>query len=107
MSSDYESNLRRLTLGGGHVIIGCRDKKYFSSGANVAKQELCAELKCSPDSISFIELDLSSIASIRKFCSTVLSDNEVLGKKFDHMIKLPAQFFIFRCTYMQCRSHVS
>ena len=78
--SSYKSNLRRLTLGGGHVIIGCRDKKYFSSGANVAKQELCAELKCSPDSISFIEVDLSSIASIRKFCGTVISESEVLGK---------------------------
>ena len=84
--SIYEFNLRRLTLGGGHVIIGCRDKKYFISGANVAKQELCAELKCSPDSISFIEVDLSSIASIRKFCGTVISDNEVLGKKFDHLV---------------------
>lgn len=70
--------VRRLALGGGHIIIGCRDKKYFNSDAYKAKQDLCNEIKCCPDNINFMELDLSSISSVRKFCDKVLSSTDVL-----------------------------
>ena len=72
--------LRRLVLGGGSVIIGCREKKFFIENSQVAKAEFCKNLNCSVSKISFLELDLSSLTSVKKFCQNVSNEFPIIGK---------------------------
>jgi len=70
--------VRRLVLGGGSVIIGCREKKFFIENSQVAKAEFCKNLNCSVTKISFLELDLSSLTSVKKFCQNVSDEFPII-----------------------------
>ena len=83
MNSFLEINcFRRLLHGGGHVIIGCRDSKYFGHEADKSKLDLCAELHCIPENISITHLDLSQMNSVKTFCDRVSSQHQYIGKIF-------------------------
>ena len=73
---------RRLLHGGGHVIIGCRDSKYFGHQADKSKLDLCEVLHCIPENISIIHLDLSQMNSVKTFCDMVCSQHQYIGKIF-------------------------
>ena len=70
--------VRRLVQGGGQVIIGCRDAKYFGQEAGTALSDLCGGLKCGLGQIEMIYMDLAKLTSVKKFCDTIISRNEVV-----------------------------
>ena len=67
--------VRRLVQGGGQVIIGCRDAKFFGQEADTALSDLCGDLKCGLGQIKMIYLDLAKLTSVKKFCDTIISRN--------------------------------
>ena len=65
--------------GGGHVVIGCRDSRYFGAEADQHKQTLCSQLQCHRDQIKIVKLDLSDLSSVRRFCQQVSQDLDRIG----------------------------
>ena len=70
--------VRRLILGGGRVIIGCRDAKYFGQEAESALGDLCGDLRCGQGQIKMIYLNLATLVSVKKFCDSVISNIDVI-----------------------------
>ena len=85
--------IRRLLLGGGRVVLACRDSKYFGGQAEEETVSLCSSIGCDRSRLSILRLDLSSLASVRDFCSEVKSRIPSLGKFFCvlllHHLSLP------------------
>ena len=75
----YET-VRRLLVGGGQVILACRDPKYFGSEAEEEKDNLCTRLGCDPRNLTILRLDLSTLSSVREFSSNVHSRLQTLGE---------------------------
>ena len=75
----YET-VRRLLLGGGRVILACRDPKYFGAEAEEEKYKLCSRLGCDPRNLTILRLDLSKLSSVRDFSSNVQSRLQTLGE---------------------------
>lgn len=70
--------VRRLVRGGGQVIIGCRDPRYFGQGADTALADLCRDLECGQGQVKVIYLDLAKLSSVKKFCDTIISGYDVI-----------------------------
>ena len=64
--------------GGGRVIIGCRDNKFFGQERDEALKDLCDELECGGDQVRVLYLDLARLNSVKTFCDNVVSDNDVI-----------------------------
>ena len=70
--------VRRLVRGGGQVIIGCRDPRYFGQRADIALADLCRDLECGQGQVKVIYLDLAKLTSVKKFCDTLISAYDVI-----------------------------
>lgn len=70
--------VRRLVRGGGRVIIGCREARYFGQEADTALSDLCGDLECGQEQIKIIYLDLAKLKTVKKFCDTIISSNDVI-----------------------------
>ena len=72
--------VRRLVSGGGRVVIGCRDSRYFTHDSDHHKHSLCSSLRCGDDQIQLLHLDLSVLESVVKFCEDVQSQFDKIGE---------------------------
>ena len=72
--------VRRLLLGGGRVILACRDSKYFGQAAEAEKVSLCSRLACDRTRLSILRLDLSSLSSVSELCAEIRSRFDSLGE---------------------------
>ena len=72
--------VRRLVSGGGLVVIGCRDSRYFTHDSDHHKHSLCSSLQCGDDQIQLLHLDLSILESVVKFCEDVQSQFDKIGE---------------------------
>ena len=73
--------VRRLLLGGGRVILACRDRKYFGAQAEEETERLRSRLGAAhPSNLTILRLDLSQLSSVREFSSNVQSRLQTLGE---------------------------
>ena len=79
--------VRRLLVGGGRVILACRDSKYFGAEAEEEVAKLCSRMGggFEPNNLTILRLDLSRLASVREFSANVHSRLQTLGEIFSQM----------------------
>ena len=73
--------VRRLLLGGGRVILACRDSRYFGAEGELETARLCSRLGCDRSRLSILRLDLSSLSSVKELCTEIQSRFDSLGER--------------------------